>query len=85
MTGKHNYVMMKLNIPKRVTFPNRRIFVCDINVFLEINCLQRLQSDEDVIKDMHLKTREEEGGIDIEVVGYLILSKKFKKFQRSRL
>ena len=35
-----------------------------------------LQSDEGSLKKLHLKTREEEGGVDKEVVSYLILSKK---------
>ena len=38
---------------------------------------QMLQSDEGILKELHLKTREEEQrGVNKEVVGYLILSKK---------
>ena len=38
---------------------------------------QMLQSDEGILKELNLKTREEEQrGVNKEVVGYLILSKK---------
>ena len=50
----------------------------DTNVFLEISCLQMVQSDEGTLKELHLKTREE-GGVNKEVLGYLILSKSNKK------
>ena len=35
-----------------------------------------LRSGEDILKELHLETREEEGGVDKEVMGYLILLKK---------
>ena len=38
-----------------------------------------LQSDEGTLKELHLKTREEEGGVDKEAMGYLILSKRVIK------
>ena len=68
MRGKRNYVMMKLNVPKRVVLPNGRTFVC---------CYKRISRAE-LPPNIVMLCQEvvDEGK---EVAEYLILLKKSPK------
>ena len=76
MRRKNNYVMRRLNTPKRVTLPNGRIFIerykrvsrsqLPANVTIRRRYTQR----------QRLEVEREEGEGDREVVNYLILLKK---------
>ena len=75
MKWKDNYVMMKMITPKRVTLPNGRTFVARYKRVSTLNYLQMLLLDEDILKELHLKTKEEKE-VGKEVAESLILLKK---------
>ena len=67
--------MMKMITPKRVTLPNGRIFVARYKHVSRLNYLQMLLLDEDILKEPHLKTKEEKE-VGKRVAESLILLKK---------
>ena len=67
--------MMKMITPKRVTLPNGRTSVARYKRVSTLNYLQMLLLDEDILKELHLKTKEEKE-VGKEVAESLILLKK---------
>ena len=75
MRRKDNYIIMKMNKPKRVTLLTVEPSLHDISISLELNYLQMLLLDKDISKELHPKTKEEKE-VNREVAESMILLKK---------
>ena len=75
MRRKDNYIIMKMNKPKRVTLLTVELSLHDISISLELNYLQMLLLDKDISKELHPKTTEEKE-VNREVAESIILLKK---------
>ena len=75
MRQKDNYVMMKVNTPKRVTLPNSRTFVVRYKYVSRAQLPANVTIRRTYTQKPHLKIKEEKK-VDKEVSESLILLKK---------
>ena len=68
--------MMKLNTPKSVMLLNGQTFAAQYKRVSRDQLPANVKSDEGTLKQLHIKIRVEEGWVNKEVAGYLILWKR---------